>query len=59
MYQYYAATGNKTFLEEEAFPVIRAVAEFWASFVQLNETTGLYETFNMSASHAGDARSFA
>ncbi|KAI5474838.1 glycoside hydrolase family 65 protein [Pseudohyphozyma bogoriensis] len=45
-YQYYAATGNKTWLQEKGWPVISSIAEFWESFVVYNSTTGGYDTLN-------------
>ncbi|KAM0788656.1 hypothetical protein ACM66B_002758 [Microbotryomycetes sp. NB124-2] len=46
MYQYYASTQNRTWLEQRGYPIISSVAEFWAAHVVLNETTGLYVTLN-------------
>lgn len=46
IWQYYAATGNDTWLAEVGYPVLNATADMFASFVVLNETTGQYETFN-------------
>ncbi|KAK4056495.1 alpha,alpha-trehalase ath1 [Microbotryomycetes sp. JL221] len=46
MYQYYAATQNRTWLEERGYPIIYDVNEFWANHVVYNETTGLYVTLN-------------
>lgn len=45
-YQYYAGTQNKTWLEEEGWPIVSAVAEFWAGHVVYNTTTDRYDTFN-------------
>jgi trehalose/maltose hydrolase-like predicted phosphorylase len=45
-YQYYAATQNKTWLETKGWPVISSIAEFWASQVVYNSSTGMYDTYN-------------
>ncbi|KII91942.1 carbohydrate-binding module family 32 protein [Plicaturopsis crispa FD-325 SS-3] len=45
-YQYYASTQNKTWLETKGWPIISAVAEFWASQVVYNTTTKKYDTLN-------------
>jgi trehalose/maltose hydrolase-like predicted phosphorylase len=47
-YQYYAATNNKTWLQARGWPIISAVAEFWASEVEYNQTTGRYVARNFS-----------
>ncbi|BGP14872.1 hypothetical protein JCM10213_003772 [Rhodosporidiobolus nylandii] len=45
-WQYYAATGNQTWLEEKGWPLVQSIAEMFASFVVYNETTGKYDTYN-------------
>ncbi|PWN46738.1 hypothetical protein IE53DRAFT_391103 [Violaceomyces palustris] len=44
-WQYYQATGNKTWLEEKGYPIMKAVSEFWASQVIL-DAKGNYTTLN-------------
>lgn len=46
VYQQYASTQNRTFLETKGWPIIRSVAEFWANHVVYNSTTLRYDTFN-------------
>ncbi|GAA5888338.1 hypothetical protein JCM5296_003292 [Sporobolomyces johnsonii] len=46
IYQYYASTQNQTWLEEKGWPVLEAVSNMFASFVQYDNSTGLYSTFN-------------
>ncbi|GAA6025861.1 hypothetical protein JCM8202_002098 [Rhodotorula sphaerocarpa] len=45
-WQYYASTQNKTWLEEKGYPLVRNLAEMFASFVTYNETSGKYVTLN-------------
>ncbi|GAA5981976.1 hypothetical protein JCM11641_006816 [Rhodosporidiobolus odoratus] len=45
-WQYYAATGNQTWLEEKGWPLVKNIADMFAAFVVYNETTGMYETYN-------------
>ena len=47
-YQYYAATQNKTWLQNKGWPLLSSLADFWASQVVLNGSTGLYSTLNES-----------
>lgn len=47
-YQYYAATQNKTWLQNKGWPLLSSIAEFWASQVVSNSSTGLYDTLNES-----------
>ena len=47
-YQYYAATQDKTWLQNKGWPLLSSLAEFWASQVVLNSSTGLYSTLNES-----------
>ena len=46
VYQQYASSQNRTFLETKGWPIVRSVAEFWAAHVVYNETTLRYDTFN-------------
>ena len=46
MWQYYCVTGDKEWLEETAWPVLKAVAEFWVSRVQKNQD-GSYSIINV------------
>ncbi|BGP23663.1 alpha,alpha-trehalase ath1 [Rhodotorula toruloides] len=48
-WQYFAATGNKTWLQEKGYPLIRGAADMIATFVQYNQTTGQYYTTNMTS----------
>ncbi|GAA5906847.1 hypothetical protein JCM6882_006845 [Rhodosporidiobolus microsporus] len=48
-WQYYAVTGNQTWLEEKGWPLVKNVADMIASFVVYNETTGRYDTYNMTS----------
>ncbi|BGP30989.1 alpha,alpha-trehalase ath1 [Rhodotorula toruloides] len=48
-WQYFAATGNKTWLQEKGYPLIRGAADMIATFVKYNETTGQYYTTNMTS----------
>ncbi|GAA5834169.1 hypothetical protein JCM11251_000560 [Rhodosporidiobolus azoricus] len=48
-WQYYAATANQSWLEEKGWPIIQGVADMIASFVVYNETTGRYDTYNMTS----------
>ncbi|KAM0746041.1 hypothetical protein T439DRAFT_369600 [Meredithblackwellia eburnea MCA 4105] len=45
-FQYYAATGNNSWLKAKGWPVIEGVADFWASQVVHNASTGKYNTYN-------------
>ncbi|KAG8864784.1 alpha,alpha-trehalase ath1 [Tulasnella sp. 330] len=45
-YQYWASSQNKTWLETKGWPVISSIAEFWASQVVFNSSTGMYSTLN-------------
>ncbi|MFE9320079.1 discoidin domain-containing protein [Nocardia sp. NPDC052278] len=46
-WQYYAATGDTGYLRERGWPVLRALAEFWASRVTRNED-GSYSIRNVA-----------
>ncbi|KAG8988480.1 alpha,alpha-trehalase ath1 [Tulasnella sp. JGI-2019a] len=45
-YQYWASSQNRTWLETKGWPVISSIAEFWASQVTFNSSTGKYSTLN-------------
>lgn len=45
-YQYYASTHDLTWLNSTGWPVLSNIAEFWASQVIYNSTTGMYITLN-------------
>ena len=45
-WQYYASTKNETWLEEKGYPLVRNVADMFASFVTYNQTSGMYSTLN-------------
>ncbi|GAA5893369.1 alpha,alpha-trehalase ATH1 [Sporobolomyces salmoneus] len=47
--QYYSSTQNKTWLEETGWPIVEAVSNMFASFVQYDNTTGKYSTYNMTS----------
>ncbi|GAA5861901.1 hypothetical protein JCM8547_008590 [Rhodosporidiobolus lusitaniae] len=46
VYQYFAATGNHTWLAEKGWPIVKSVADMFAQFVVYNETTRTYDTYN-------------
>ncbi|KAG0048008.1 alpha,alpha-trehalase ath1 [Gryganskiella cystojenkinii] len=45
-WQYFLATGNKTWLAEKAYPIMKGVSEFWASHVIKDAGSGFYITKN-------------
>jgi hypothetical protein len=45
-WRYFDSTQNKTFLEKRAYPYLRKVADFYESFIVLNQTTGRYDVRN-------------
>lgn len=51
-WQYYLATGNVTWLQNDGYPVISAVADMWTSLVKrVNSNTSsayTYQTFNLT-----------
>lgn len=47
--QYYAFTQNETWLEEKGWPIVEAVSEMFASFVQYNSSTGKYSAYNVTS----------
>jgi trehalose/maltose hydrolase-like predicted phosphorylase len=46
-WQYYLATGDRTWLATYGYPVIRETAEFWVSRVKFNHEHGRYEIPNV------------
>lgn len=54
-WQYFLATGDRAWLQQFGWPVIRAIAEFWASRVKFNQTAQRYEIHHvMSPDEAYD-----
>ena len=47
-WQYYLVTGDKEWLKEKGWPILKATAEFWASRVEKNDK-GEYEIKNVVA----------
>ena len=47
-WRYYQATGDLRWLREHAFPVIRAVADFWASRVRYDAQKDRYEILHLT-----------
>lgn len=48
-YNYYLATGDKAWLEEKGWPVIKEVANMWAGKLIMNASTnGQYWVYNMT-----------
>lgn len=45
-WQYYASTKNETWLAEKGYPLVRNLADMFASFVTYNDTSGMYSTLN-------------
>jgi len=48
-WQYYLASGDKAWLKQHGWPVIRAVAEFWASRVSWNAPQQRYEILHVTS----------
>jgi hypothetical protein len=48
-WQYYLATGDRGWLRESGWPVIREVAEFWKSRVQYNPAVRQYEIHHVTS----------
>ena len=48
-WQYYLATGDRAWLREHGFPVIRATADFWLSRVAFNSAQDRYEIRNVTS----------
>lgn len=46
-WKYYQSTANKTFLQEEAWPIMKGVSDFWASKVVRGQD-GKYTASNMT-----------
>ncbi|GAA6008844.1 hypothetical protein JCM11491_003805 [Sporobolomyces phaffii] len=44
--EYYSLTQNQTWLEEKGWPIVEAVSDMFASFVQYDNSTGKYNTYN-------------
>ncbi|GAA5992775.1 hypothetical protein JCM10908_006927 [Rhodotorula pacifica] len=45
-WQYYASTKNQTWLAQKGYPLVRNLADMFASFVTFNQTSGMYSTLN-------------
>jgi trehalose/maltose hydrolase-like predicted phosphorylase len=48
-WQYYLASGDRDWLRERGFPVIRATAEFWTSRVVYAQATDRYEILHVTS----------
>ncbi|HXS03619.1 MAG TPA: glycoside hydrolase family 65 protein [Rhodanobacter sp.] len=48
-WQYYLASGDKTWLKQHGWPVIREIAEFWKSRVTWNARADRYEIFHVTS----------
>ena len=48
-WQYYLATGDRAWLREYGWPVIRELAEFWVSRVELNAAEHRYEIHHVTS----------
>src|SRR6185437_15654708 len=48
-WQYYLASGDKAWLKQHGWPVIREIAEFWKSRVSWNARAGRYEIFHVTS----------
>jgi trehalose/maltose hydrolase-like predicted phosphorylase len=48
-WQYYLATGDEAWLKQYGWPVIREVAQFWASRVTYNKDMDRYEIFHVTS----------
>lgn len=44
--EYYSFTQNRTWLEEKGWPIVEAVSDMFATFVQYDNSTGKYSTYN-------------
>ncbi len=53
-WQYWLATGDRNYLEHEAWPLVRDTADFWASRVNFNAGRGRYEISNVVAVRESD-----
>ncbi|OOG59061.1 glycoside hydrolase family 65 [Rhodanobacter sp. B05] len=48
-WQYYLASGDKAWLKQHGWPVIREIAEFWKSRVSWNAKADRYEIFHVTS----------
>jgi trehalose/maltose hydrolase-like predicted phosphorylase len=48
-WQYYQASGDRKWLEQYGWPVIREIAEFWVSRVQYNQAEHRYEIHHVTS----------
>jgi trehalose/maltose hydrolase-like predicted phosphorylase len=48
-WQYFQATGDRAWLKEYGWPVIREIAEFWVSRVTYNEALRRYEIHHVTS----------
>jgi len=48
-WQYYLASGDKDWLKQNGWPVIREIAEFWASRVTYNKAADRYEIMHVTS----------
>lgn len=48
-WQYYLATGDRSWLKDYGWPVIREIAEFWVSRVELNKAAHRYEIHHVTS----------
>ncbi len=53
-WQYWAATGDRAWLENDAWPIVRDTADFWASRVSYNAQRNRYEIANVVAVKESD-----
>ncbi|HUB91041.1 MAG TPA: glycosyl hydrolase family 65 protein [Dyella sp.] len=48
-WQYYLASGDKNWLKQDGWPVIREIAQFWASRVTYNKAADRYEIMHVTS----------
>jgi protein-glucosylgalactosylhydroxylysine glucosidase len=48
-WQYYLASGDRTWLRDHAFPVIKAVADFWVSRAAYDSAAGRFELLDVTS----------
>ena len=48
-WQYYLASGDRAWLKDYGWPVIREIAEFWVSRVEFNQTKHRYEIHHVTS----------
>ena len=48
-WQYYLASGDKNWLKQDGWPVIREIAQFWASRVTYNKADDRYEIMHVTS----------